>query len=246
MGYPDDGSPQGGVISPLLANIYLHYVLDIWFEEEVKPRLQGQACLIRYADDFVILFTREADARRVQEVLPQRFGRFGLTLHPEKPRLVPFHHPHRKNRGTKEDSNQGPGTFGLLGFTHYWGKTVWGQWTVMRKTLSSRFTRAVRGIAQWCRSHRHLPVRQQHRTLIQKVRGHFAYYGIFGNRRAIARFWDVIQRVWRKWLDRRNNRREMTWERFRRLRERYPFPPPKIIHSWDATQRNHALRSRMR
>lgn len=236
LSYPENGSPQGGVISPLLANIYLHYVLDMWFEEEVKPRLKGQACLIRYADDFVILFIREADARRVQEVLPKRFGRYGLTLHPEKTRLVPFHHPHRKDRGTKGEPHQGPGTFGLLGFTHYWGKTHWGQWTVMRKTLSSRFTRAVRNITEWCRKHRHLPVRQQHLTLSQKVRGHYAYYGIFGNGRALARFRDIVQRVWRKWLDRRNSRREMVWERFRRLLKRYLLPPAKIVHSWNATQ----------
>jgi RNA-directed DNA polymerase len=230
--YPENGSPQGGVISPLLANLYLHYVLDIWFEEEVKPRLQGVAYLIRYADDFVILFTREADARRVQEVLPKRFSRFGLTLHPEKTRLVSFLHPSRKENEPKEGSSQRPGTFGLLGFTHYWGKTPWGRWVVMRKTLSSRFTRAVRSIAQWCRKHRHLPVRKQHLLLSQKVRGHYAYYGIFGNRRALARFWDIIQRVWRKWLDRRNSQREMTWERFRQLLARYPLPRPKIVHSW--------------
>jgi RNA-directed DNA polymerase len=205
-------------------------VLDTWFEQEVKPRLRGRAYLIRYADDFVILFTRESDARRVKEVLPKRFGRYGLTLHPEKTRLVPFRRPPLKRDRRKDDPNQRPGVFDLLGFTHYWARTVRGGWAVLRKTASKRFSRAVQSIAQWCRKHRHLPVRQQHVTLSQKIRGHYAYYGITGNRRALASFWDAIQRVWRKWLDRRNSRREMVWDRFRRLLERYPLPRPRIIH----------------
>jgi RNA-directed DNA polymerase len=232
ISYPDAGSPQGGVVSPLLANVYLHYVLDTWFIEEVQPRLQGKAHLIRFADDFVILFSHEADARRVMEVLPKRFGKYGLTVHPEKTRLVPFYRPSKETDDSKDDPNQGPGTFDLLGFTHYWGKTRRGGWAVKRKTMSKRLSRAVRSIAQWCRTHRHLPVREQYTKLSQKVRGHYAYYGITANARALANFLAAVQRAWRKWLDRRNSRREMVWERFAKLLQRYPLPQPRIVHSY--------------
>jgi len=232
VSYPDAGSPQGGVISPLAANVYLHYVLDVWFRQEVQSRLSGQAHLIRYADDFVILFTHEADARRVMEVLPKRFDRYGLKLHPDKTRLVPFHRPPRKANGEADDRNARPGTFDLLGFTHYWGRTRRGGWAVMRKTASKRLSRALRSIAQWCRKHRHLPVSEQHGKLSQKVRGHYAYYGITGNARALQCFLHAVHRAWRKWLDRRNSRREMTWDRFQRLLEHHRLPPPRIVHSY--------------
>jgi RNA-directed DNA polymerase len=232
VSYPEAGSPQGGVISPMLANVYLHYVLDTWFAKEVQPRLQGKAHLIRFADDFVILFSHESDARRVMEVLPKRFGRYGLTLHPEKTRLVLFRRPSPKRRGGKEDSNQRPGTFDMLGFTHYWGKTRRGGWAVQRKTMSKRLSRAVRSIAQWCRAHRHDPIKEQHAKLSQKVRGHYAYYGITSNVRALQWFLLAVHRAWRKWLNRRNSRREMDWERFNRLLKRYSLPRPRIVHSY--------------
>ncbi len=231
ISYPDAGSPQGGVVSPILANVFLHYVLDTWFEEEVKPRLRGRAYLIRYADDFVIGFTREDDARRVMDVLPKRFGRYGLTIHPEKTRLVPFHRPSGTTDGPGGQGNDRPGTFTLLGFTHYWGRSRKGRPVVKRQTASKRLSRAVRSIAQWCRRHRHRPVAEQHHTLSQKVRGHYAYYGITGNGRALAGFLDAVQRCWRKWLDRRNRQREMDWDKFNRLLQRYPLPPPRIVHS---------------
>ena len=232
VSYPEAGSPQGGVISPMLANVYLHYVLDTWFANEVLPRLRGKAHLIRFADDFVILFTHESDARRVMEVLPKRFGKYGLTLHPEKTRLVPFHHPSRMRVGLKENSNQWPGTFDLLGFTHYWGKTRRGGWAVQRKTVSKRLSRAVQSIAQWCRTYQHLPIDEQHARLSQKVRGHYAYYGITGNAKSLKCFLYAVHRTWRKWLDRRNSRREMTWDRFNRMLKRYPLPLPRIVHSY--------------
>jgi group II intron reverse transcriptase/maturase len=232
VSYPDAGSPQGGVISPLAANVYLHYVLDVWFRQEVQPRLNGDAHLIRYADDFVILFTHEEDARRVMEVLPKRFGKYGLTLHPEKTRLIPFRRPPCKTDGGVDDRDDQPGTFDLLGFTHYWGRTRRGGWAVMRKTATKRLSRAVRSIAQWCRDHRHSPVCEQHVTLSQKVRGHYAYYGITGNARALQWFLLAVHRAWRKWLNRRNRLREMTWDRFNRLLKRYRLPPPRIVHSY--------------
>jgi hypothetical protein len=201
--YPESGSPQGGVISPLLANVYLHYVLDEWFAREVQPRLHGRACLVRYADDFVIGFTEDEDARRVMDVLPKRFGRYGLTIHPDKTRLVPF----RKPTGDREPPDTAgagrAGTFDFLGFTHFWARSRKGNWILKRKTAASRFTRAVRTIAQWCRFHRHDPVREQHTTLCQKLRGHYAYYGITGNSFAIARYRYEVLRLWRKWLLRR-------------------------------------------
>src|SRR5262249_40534760 len=162
--HPEAGTPQGGVISPLLANIYLHYVLDLWFEREVKPRLKGPAFLIRYADDFVIVCQHESDARRVLEVLPKRFGKHGLTLHPEKTRLVAFVRPPR-NSPQGDSDLEPPGTFDLLGFTHYGCRSRRGNWVVKRKTSKSRLRRALRTIAVWCREHRHRPVGEQHRTL---------------------------------------------------------------------------------
>jgi group II intron reverse transcriptase/maturase len=231
ISYPDAGSPQGGVISPLLANVFLHYVLDVWFRQEVQPRLRGRAHLIRYADDFVILFSHEDDARRVMEVLPKRFGKYGLTLHPDKTRLIAFRRPPRKASGGGGDRANQPGTFDLLGFTHFWGRTLRGGWAVVRQTATKRLSRAVRSIAQWCRTNRHLPVCEQHAILSQKVRGHYAYYGISGNARALSYFLSAVHRVWRKWLDRRNRLREMTWDQFNRLLERYPLPLPRIVHS---------------
>src|SRR6202011_391119 len=175
--HPEAGTPQGGVISPLLANVYLHYVLDVWFAEVVQPRLKGRGFLVRYADDFVMGFTCEEDARRVLEVLPKRFGKHGLTLHPDKTRLVPFQRPPQQASATDSQEGSRPGSFDLLGFTHYWGRSLRGFWVVKRKTAQGRLSRALRTIAQWCRLHRHQPIAEQHHTLSQKLRGHFAYFG---------------------------------------------------------------------
>lgn len=229
VSYRDAGTPQGGVISPLLANIYLHEVLDVWFERDVKPRLAGRAHLVRYADDFVILFTSEVDARRVLEILPRRFGKFGLTLHPEKTRLIDFRRPRGGDApGTAHDD---PRTFGLLGFTHFWARTRKGGWAVRRKTMGSRMTRSVRAIRDWCRKNRHLAVVAQHRKLCAKVRGHYAYFGITGNFRALSAFKRWVERAWQRWLNRRDIRGTMPWPRFQALLRRYPLPPPRVVHS---------------
>jgi RNA-directed DNA polymerase len=227
---PAAGSPQGGVISPLLANVYLHYVLDVWFAEEVQPRLRGRAFLIRYADDFVMGFACEEDARRVLDVLPKRFGKYGLTIHPDKTRLVAFRPP---TPSAKADTGSGssPGTFDLLGFTHYWGRSRRGTWVVKRHTAPSRFRRALTTIAEWCRYHRHRPIAEQHHTLGQKLRGHCAYFGITGNGEALRRFRDAVVRVWRKWLSRRSRGQPIPWDRFTRLLQRYPLPAAVPIHS---------------
>lgn len=227
----DSGTPQGGVISPLLANIYLHEALDLWFEREVLPRMRGCAFMVRYADDTVLCFEREDDARRVLDVLGQRLERFGLTLHPEKTRLVRFTRPSGKGGGRPRDEPPRPGTFDLLGFTHYWARSRKGRWVVKRRTSRKRFSRALRQLARWCRMARHLPVREQHRLLVQKLRGHFAYYGITGNADALARFRFQVSKIWRKWLDRRSQRARMSWDRFKRLLQRYPLPRLVVVHS---------------
>jgi group II intron reverse transcriptase/maturase len=226
VSYPDSGSPQGGVISPLLANVYLHYVLDMWFERDVQPRLVGQAHLIRFADDFVIVFSDESDAHRVMEVLPKRFGKYGLTLHPKKTRLIAFQRPHDKG-GPKGK----PGTFDLLGFTHYWGRSRRGSWVVKRKTSSNRMERGLRAIAQWCRRNLHRPLREQQRILSQKLRGHCGYYGITGNSSSLSAFRRRMHRTWRYWLSRRNRERTMTWGCFNRMLEVYPLPSAIAVHS---------------
>jgi RNA-directed DNA polymerase len=235
--FPETGSPQGGVVSPLLANVYLHYVLDVWFEEEVKPRLKGRAFLIRYADDFVIGFAREEDARRVLDVLPKRFAKYGLALHPDKTRLVAFRAPAGPTRSGDEEGSQ-PGTFDLLGFTHYWARSRKGNWVVKRKTAAARFRRAVRMLAHWCRCHCHESIAEQHQTLRHKLRGHYAYFGITGNSEALRRFRDVVARLWRTWLARRSWRAAWSWASFSALLQRYPLPPALAIHSVYRRQAN--------
>ena len=229
--YPEEGTPQGGVISPLLANVYLHYVLDDWFARQVQPRMKGRCFLVRYADDAVLGFSCEEDARRVLAVLPKRLGRYGLTLHPEKTRLISFHRPPWP--GTQEGPTKGAprATFDLLGFTHYWGESRKGHWVVKRKTARDRFAKAVRTVAQWCRLHRHQPIGEQHRTLSRKLRGHFAYYGLTGNGKALSRFQSTVTRLWREWLSRRRRGYSDPWTRFVRLLDRYPLPAAVVVHS---------------
>ena len=231
LSYPDSGSPQGGVISPILANVFLHYVLDEWFVEMVQPRMRGRTFLIRYADDFVIGFTREDDARRVMAVMPKRFGKYGLTVHPDKTKLVPFRRPPLASSPKGGPDGDRPGTFDLLGFTHYWSRSRRGNWVVKRKTSASRFTGALRKIAQWCRVYRHRPIAEQHRTLSQKLCGHYAYYGITGNSVALSRFREEVRRIWRKWLVRRKRGNRPPWSWFARLQERYRLPNATAIHS---------------
>jgi len=229
--YPDRGTPQGGVISPLLANVYLHEVLDVWFERDIKPRLSGSAFLIRYADDFVMGFANETDARRVMDVLPKRFGKYGLTLHPTKTRLIDFRRPRRRPARPERDDDGGPGSFDLLGFTHFWAVSRKGWWIVMRKTAKKRLARALSAISEWCRTRRHLSIEEQHVALRAKVRGHYAYYGVINNWRSLSNFLHEVQRIWRAWLSRRSASGHYTWQRMTRLLERYPLPQPRLVHA---------------
>lgn len=222
--HPEQGAPQGGVISPVLANIYLHDVLDVWFEREVKPRLKGHAFLIRYADDAVLGFSLEEDAQRVLEVLPKRFAKYGLELHPEKTRLVRF-------APKRHDDDDDPGTFDFLGFTHYWGKSRKGQAIIKRKTASKRLRRSLMRISQWCRAHRHDRLTAQHQALARKMRGHYGYYGITGNGRMLTAYKHAIERIWQRWLSRRSQRAKIKWERFKQLLRVFPLPPPRVVHS---------------
>jgi group II intron reverse transcriptase/maturase len=243
--HPELGTPQGGVISPLLANIYLHEVLDLWFEEVVRPRMRREVFLVRYADDFVIVCAERSDAERVMEVLPKRFGKYGLRLHPEKTRLVSFEEP--ASNSNRDRGEGGPGTFDLLGFTHYWTRSArTGRWTIQQKTSKGRLTRALRKVSAWCRANRHDPLAEQQKALTLKLRGHYQYFGITGNSRSLRFFYEEVRCVWQRWLNRRSQRDDMPWDRFLMLLQRYPLPKPVTVHSVLCPQRSRNSKSRMR
>ena len=225
---PEIGTAQGSVLSPILGNVYLHYVLDLWFETEVKPRMRGKVTLIRYCDDFIIGFEREDDARRVMAVLGKRLGRFGLAPHPDKTRLLPFRRPPEGQR-----DGQGPATFDFLGFTLYWRRSRKGWWSMQCKTRRASLRRAIQSVTDWCRRHRHLPVGAQHAALHRRLQGHFNYFGVNGNFRSLLLLVEATKRVWYKWLCRRSQRGRLTWARFRALLERFPLPRPRItVQIW--------------
>lgn len=225
------GTPQGGVISPLLANIYLHEVLDVWFEGVVKPRLAGEATMIRYADDVVMLFATKGDAERVLKVLALRVAKYGLTLHPDKTRLVPFKRPEDTGAGGAGHPGNRPGTFDLLGFTHFWGLSRRQRWVVKRRTAKGRLNGSIKRIWNWCRRARHLPLKEQHRELCRKIIGHYAYYGITGNAGALRKYRQRVIFSWRYWLGRRSQRARLTWARFLELLRILPVPKVRIVHS---------------
>jgi RNA-directed DNA polymerase len=222
------GTVQGSVLSPLLGNVYLHYALDRWFERKVKPRLRGQATLVRYADDFVIGFEYKDDAQRVMDALGQRLGHFGLTLHPDKTRLLPFRRPPKGQKGGK-----GRATFDFLGFTFYWARTRKGRWGMFCKTRSASLRRINQSVYRWCRRHRHLPVAAQHRALTRRIQGHFNYFAVSGNFRSLLLVVEQAKRSWCKWLCRRSQRKRLTWERFVDLLRDFPLPEPRIrVRIW--------------
>ena len=225
---PETGVPQGGVISPILSNIFLHEVLDLWFERTVKPRLGGVAHLTRFADDFVMVFKSERDARRVQAVLSKRFAKYGLRLHPGKTRLMRFRPP--TSLEPTDSTRQRDRSFDLLGFTFYWGLSRKKTWVVKQKTRKSGLSKALRRISVWCKANRHEPVRKQQRALAAKLRGHYSYYGITGNFPALNRFALQVRRRWHYWLARRSNR-GMPWDRMHVILKVFPLPAPRVVHS---------------
>lgn len=218
------GTPQGGVISPLLANIYLHEVLDTWWVRDVVPRLAGESHLIRYADDFVMIFAEERDARRVLDVLPKRLGRFGLALHEGKTRLL----WHGKPRTTPVPGGRvdPPESFDFLGFTHFWARSRRGFWIPRRRTAKDRFARGLARIKMWLQRALHIPVPQQARGLGQRVRGHYQYFDAIGNRTLLWRFKKEVERLWRKALSRRSQRGAVGWDEMRAILQRHPLPRP--------------------
>ena len=228
----ETGTGQGQTISPLLANIYLHYILDEWFEEVVKPRLQGEAYEIRFADDAILCFQYREDAEKVMNVLPQRFAKYGLTLHPEKTRLVEFG---RNAGGNAKRQGKKPGTFDFLGFTHICARSRRGKFTVHVRTMRKRLSRSLTALARWCQEHRHEPVDQQQKILNAKLRGHYQYYGRPTNFPRVKQFYRGVRRVWRKWLNRRTRGQWLTWERYQDLLRRHPLLLPCIMRSWATT-----------
>lgn len=225
---PEDGTTQGSRISPLLGNIYLHYVLDTWFEETVKPRMRGQASLIRFADDAIIGFEHQEDALRVLDVLKKRLEKFHLKLHPEKTRLLEFKRP---QRGATPDKR--PQTFDFLGFTAHWRRSRTGGWSMTFKTKRASRSRFLREIYDWCRRHRHQSVAAQHKALVSRVRGHFQYFGVNGNVSSLSMVKHEVQRTWKKWLNRRSQRSRLTWDRFEDLLKDFPIPEPRVyVQIW--------------
>jgi RNA-directed DNA polymerase len=228
----ETGTGQGQIISPLLANIYLHFVLDEWIERDVKPRLRGKVFEIRYADDAVLCFQYREDAEKVLQLLPKRFASYGLNLHPEKTRLVAFGRVAlaRANRtGTKTE------TFDFLGLTHKCARSRRGKFTVHVKTMKKRLRRSLNGVTDWCRVHRHDPVDKQQATLNAKLRGHYQYYGRPTNYRSLWQFYRAVRRIWKKWLGRRSRGKTLTWAKYAQLLKRHPLMRPRILRSWAGT-----------
>ena len=222
--FPRKGTPQGGVISPLLANIYLHYVLDDWFYKVVKTRLHGKAELIRYADDFVILVKDKRDVERIWNVLPKRLGKYGLEMNKDKSKIVDFQMP-RRCAGEKGQ------TFDFLGFTHHWGISRKRRPIVIRKTSRKSVRKGLRNFYDWLKENRHMKVSLQYEKVQQKLVGYYGYYKIRGNSQSVSTFKYKVQRLWRYWLNRRNRGNSMTWKKFNILLQQYPLPEPSIVRS---------------
>lgn len=242
--YSDEGTPQGGIISPMLSNIYLHEALDKWFAQVAQPRLRGRSLIVRFADDVILGVENKAEAEKVLVALTKRMEKYGLELHPEKTRLVCFGRPGKSNDSNSDgnrdrDSDEGENkkgpkgrSFDFLGFTHYWGKSLKGKWVVKRKTSSKKLREKLKEVNEWCKKHRHFPISYQYEKLCQKLKGHYAYYGITGNMRGMQRYLDKVKRIWKKWLCRRSWKNKLNWEKFNIfLTQRCPLPPVRVVHS---------------
>ncbi len=223
------GTPQGGVISPLLANVYLHYVLDDWYEGTVRPQLRGRSTLVRFADDFVMAFEHKDDAERVLAVLGERFLQYGLEIHPSKTRFVDFR-PVRPEGGDGSGTNGT--TFDFLGFTHVWGKSRRGYDVIRQVTAKSRLARALSAVNDWCRAHRHEPVPDQHTHLSAMARGHYGYYGMSGNTTRLRRYGHELVRTWKRWLAKRSALGDFYWDQMNVLLQQHPLPKARITHRY--------------
>jgi RNA-directed DNA polymerase len=223
------GTVQGGSISPLLANIYLHYVFDLWAHQWRRRRAQGELVLVRYADDFVVGFEQRTDAERFLTALRDRFAQFGLALHPDKTRLIEFGRFAAERRGARGAGS--PETFNFLGFTHSCGKTRNGRFTVLRRTMRKRLQSKLKAVATTLRRRLHEPIPVIGAYLGAVVRGHCRYYGVPGNSRALQAFRWAIGRLWRQALQRRSQRGRVSWTRLRQLVERW-LPPACVCHPY--------------
>jgi RNA-directed DNA polymerase len=228
----ETGTGQGQVISPLLANVYLHFVLDEWLEKDVKPHLRGKVFEIRYADDAVLCFQYREDAQKVLEVLPKRFAKYGLTLHPGKTRLLDFG---RSALQKAEQTGTRPETFDFLGFTHVCARSRRGKFAIHVKTMKKRLKRAFKAAADWCREHRHDEMSEQQKALNAKLRGHYQYYGRPTNYRSLWQFYRGVLHLWQKWLNRRTRGRTLSRGVYEQLLRRHPLLPPRIMHPWART-----------
>ena len=227
--FPDAGTPQGSVISPILSNVALHHVVDEWFTQAVQPRLRGPSTLVRFCDDFVMLFAHRADAERVLAVLGKRLGKFGLQLHPDKTRLVDF----RPRRGPSDKGETAlPTSFNFLGFSHVWGTSRKGYTVVQQFTAKDRLARSLKAFNQQCRLMRHWPLEVQRDRLCQMLNGHYGYFGISGNGRRLGKLHFRVRRLWYVWLSRRSWKSFLTWERYERVLQRFPLPRPRIVHRY--------------
>ncbi len=237
-GYVDDGllvrsdmgTPQGSILSPILANIFLHYVLDTWFEETVKSHVRGCCEIVRYADDFVCLVRYADDARRIERGLKNRFNKYDLEIHPAKSRKISFGRYERENA---QKQNRRANTFDFLGFTHYCDRSRKGNFKVGRKTSCKKYTAKYRAMNAWLKKIRNqVKTKEWWKTLKAKLRGHYQYYGVSENYYGIARFYKATIKLVRKWMNRRSQKRKMNWDRFTQYLEHYPLPKPKIMHSF--------------
>lgn len=217
--HPETGTPQGGIVSPILANIYLHYVLDVWFDERVRTHCRGRAYLCRYADDFVCAFECETDAQRFYDVLPKRLGKFGLEVAADKTKILPF------GRGSKE-------RFEFLGFEFYWGRNRWRKIILQRRTSRKKYRAALAGFKVWCKKHCRLPKHRLFASINRKLRGYWNYYGIRGNFKSLGDYFFHVQVILKKWLNRRSQKRSYTWKGFSALLERFPLAKPRICHAF--------------
>ena len=227
VSYPEKGTPQGAVISPTLSNIFLHYVLDDWFVKEVQPHLKRRCFLVRFADDFIVGCELESDAKKVLELLAERFESFALSLHPEKTKLIPFGKPASSVQTDKRN-----GTFDFLGFTFYWSKALKGYWVIKKKTVGKRLNRFLKRLWNWCDENRHEPLKQQSVDLSLKLKGYYQYYGVRSNFKALEVVYEYAEKAWKYWLSRRSHKGGISWEKFEKIRATFPLPKPRIVHNF--------------